>query len=622
MSARACGMTTTAASAAVGTKVVDKRRGRMMPVTTRRVCAASASGRCAGASVTVASVRAGGDRRASMVVTRAAKGDEDEEGTEGLTREMIDAMNARRARKQQSGKDAQKPSSLDDVNPVNLGRKSRAVLENVFKQLTALTQIQKSTAPVNSREFDKVYDSDLLSGSSIGEFETPNAKFTTVLVTGATGRIGRVLIRKLLLRGYTVKALVRSKDDVEKLPGLVQVIVGDVGNVDVMKSAMVGVNKVIYCASANSNVTSDLYNVEFQGVVNVVKSMQDYYNMLAARRAGRSAKSKVMLTNFKYPTAYDAWQVNEVVNEDAGKSDRWSAAAEMQSVRFEPLERDEEDKEPKFATFNGFVMSRNGKAEVSSDVSDLQADVDFSNKEGLLFRFKGDGKRYSVVLTQENGSKFRFSFNTTGRWQVVRMPFHKFVNEGETSWGDDGDEVLDLKQVKSIGLRFDAKKNQRDNSVADVMAGSNNKFDLTLEYVKAIPKGEEPDVILVSCFGAGLEEGEDKDRVLKYKRDGERVLRNSGVGYTIVRPGLLLDEAGGRKALVFDQGERINTPIACADVADVCVKAMHDEAARNLSFDVGYEYESAESAYELIDTVKGKSTNYLTPALSVLEKSS
>ena len=74
--------------------------------------------------------------------------------------------------------------------------------------------------------------------------------------------------------------------------------------------------------------------------------------------------------------------------------------------------------------------------------------------------------------------------------------------------------------------------------------------------------------------------------------------------------------------MVFDQGERINTPIACADVADVCVKAMHDEAARNLSFDVGYEYESAESAYELIDTVKGKGTNYLTPALSVLEKSS
>lgn len=554
---------------------------------------------------------------------RATPGNGDEkkgnDSDEDLTQGMIDAMNARRAQRQK--KEESKPAGLDDVNPVSLGRKSRQMFDNAFKQLTALTQIQKSTAPANVREFDQVYDADLLSGSSVGEFETPNAKFTTVLVTGATGRIGRVLIRKLLLRGYTVKALVRKQEDVEKLPGLVQVIVGDVGDVETMKNAMVGVNKVIYCASANTAVTSDLYNVECQGVKNVVKCMQDYYNMLASRRAGRSAKSKVMLTNFKYPTAYDAWQVEELETEGVSAADgKWAAAAEMQRVNLDPLYPEDEEKPYKFATFNGFITSRNGKAEVSSAVEDLQADVDFSNKEGLLFRFKGDGKRYSVVLAQANGSKFRFSFNTTGGWQVIRMPFHKFVSEGETSWGADGEEVLDLKSIAKIGLRFDAKKNQRDNTMDGLLSGSNNKFDLTLEYVKAIPKGEEPDVILVSCFGAGLEDGEDKERILKMKRDGERVLRNSGVGYTVVRPGELIDEAGGAKALVFDQTERINTQIACADVADICVKAMHDEQARNRSFDVGYEYDSQEAAYELITQVKGKSNNYLTPALSVLEK--
>jgi hypothetical protein len=82
-----------------------------------------------------------------------------------------------------------------------------------------------------------------------------------------------------------------------------------------------------------------------------------------------------------------------------------------------------------------------------------------------------------------------------------------------------------------------------------------------------------------------------------------------------------VDEAGGGKALVFDQTERINTPISCADVADVCVKAMHDEQARNRSFDVGYEYEATESEYELVTQVKSsKSGNYLTPALEVLER--
>ncbi len=40
----------------------------------------------------------------------------------------------------------------------------------------------------------------------VPEYESPDAPSTTVLVTGATGRVGRVLVRKLLLRGYKVGA--------------------------------------------------------------------------------------------------------------------------------------------------------------------------------------------------------------------------------------------------------------------------------------------------------------------------------------------------------------------------------------------------------------------------------
>ena len=34
----------------------------------------------------------------------------------------------------------------------------------------------------------------------------------------------------------------------------------------------------------------------------------------------------------------------------------------------------------------------------------------------------------------------------------------------------------------------------------------------------------------------------------------------------------MLEEPGGNKALVFDQGNRISNYISCADVAAVCVK--------------------------------------------------
>ena len=81
-----------------------------------------------------------------------------------------------------------------------------------------------------------------------------------------------------------------------------------------------------------------------------------------------------------------------------------------------------------------------------------------------------------------------------------------------------------------------------------------------------------------------------------------------------------MEEPGGQKALIFDQGNRITQHISCADVADVVLKALHDPAARNKSFDVCYEYESPGGAamYELI--AQTRNNNYLTPALMTLEK--
>jgi hypothetical protein len=52
--------------------------------------------------------------------------------------------------------------------------------------------------------------------------------------------------RKLLLRGYTVKALVRGKDEEVKasLPRAVQLVYGDVGDPLQCKEALKGCNKV------------------------------------------------------------------------------------------------------------------------------------------------------------------------------------------------------------------------------------------------------------------------------------------------------------------------------------------------------------------------------------------
>ena len=73
---------------------------------------------------------------------------------------------------------------------------------------------------------------------------------------------------------------------------------------------------------------------------------------------------------------------------------------------------------------------------------------------------------------------------------------------------------------------------------------------------------------------------------------------------------------------VWLQGNRITQGISCADVADVCVKSLHDTAARNQTFEVCYEYSPAKGLemYELVAHLPDKSNNYLGPALAGLQK--
>jgi hypothetical protein len=54
-----------------------------------------------------------------------------------------------------------------------------------------------------------------------------------------------------------------------------------------------------------------------------------------------------------------------------------------------------------------------------------------------------------------------------------------------------------------------------------------------VRYIKLMPRGDEPDFLLVSCTGtrdAELSEA-DTEKLLMYKGRGESALRNSGLGY-------------------------------------------------------------------------------------------
>ncbi|GAQ83204.1 hypothetical protein KFL_001390220 [Klebsormidium nitens] len=533
--------------------------------------------------------------------------------------------------------------TLSDINPVSLGRRSREFFNDVWKRLTDLGQLTRSSPS----DVDTV-----LIGGPMCEFTIPDAAFTTVLVAGATGRVGRILVRKLLLRGYTVKALVRSSDEatLEKLPTVVQHVVGDIGDPTTLSKAVEGVNKIICCTRATSMLSGDLTRVEQQGVANLAKAFLDYNHRLAQKRAGKSARSKVTLARFSKESTLDEWDLRDGVEDEDILGKLYDGGMDAE------LELTEREGERSMGLFQGYVYTRGGFVEMTTELK-LPEGVSLSRFEGLLIRVCGDGKPYTFVLEMEKWEggppmEYTYKFPTRVGYARVRLPFSDFRP------GSPDQPPLDPAQVKRMSIRFEPKKVRAPMMLAGapaqkkkkVMAGrvdpmqaiaeidtssegpefvpgatetdlGSNRFKLEVDFIKALPAGEEPDFILVSCTGAGVEE-EDREKVLRAKLAGEQSLRNSGLGYTIVRPGPLLEEPGGSRALVFDQGNRITQSISCADVADVCVKALHDGTARNKSFEVCYEYtsEQGQGLYELVAHLPDKSNNYLTPALALLEK--
>jgi uncharacterized protein YbjT (DUF2867 family) len=97
--------------------------------------------------------------------------------------------------------------------------------------------------------------------------------------------------------------------------------------------------------------------------------------------------------------------------------------------------------------------------------------------------------------------------------------------------------------------------------------------------------------VLLSSMGATHEDHQLNKffgNVLIWKARGEQALRDSGVPYTVVRPGGLVNEPGGQVRVVAVQGDPLmdGARIPRADVAEVCVESLARPAARNKTLEV------------------------------------
>jgi uncharacterized protein YbjT (DUF2867 family) len=139
--------------------------------------------------------------------------------------------------------------------------------------------------------------------------------------------------------------------------------------------------------------------------------------------------------------------------------------------------------------------------------------------------------------------------------------------------------------VSAVGARFVGK-----GDLADPM---NTTELVDYEGVKHLAEAAHTagvkHFVLVSALGVTHSEGghDRMDNIMHWKLKGEDALRASGVPYTIVRPGGLTDEAGGTLGALIAQGDDQGAGQSNRiDVARICVRALTDPAARNVTFEV------------------------------------
>lgn len=113
----------------------------------------------------------------------------------------------------------------------------------------------------------------------------------------------------------------------------------------------------------------------------------------------------------------------------------------------------------------------------------------------------------------------------------------------------------------------------------------------------AISAGVEQIVLVGSMGGTQLNHPLNQlgqGNILVWKRHAEEYLINSGIDYTIIRAGGLLDQPGGMRELLVSKQDifLIQTPngippsILRADVAEVAIQALRESGARNKAFDL------------------------------------
>jgi len=146
-----------------------------------------------------------------------------------------------------------------------------------------------STGPIElinagkvTRLSEQIIDSAIKPGEAVSDIDSrisdslqqrPNS-IADILVTGATGFIGSYLVDELIKREQNVKVLARSPRSASRLPGTVNVHLGDIKDPAVIGTALKQTQTVFHCAAAMHGDWAEFYSNTVDGTKNLLSSLE------------------------------------------------------------------------------------------------------------------------------------------------------------------------------------------------------------------------------------------------------------------------------------------------------------------------------------------------------------
>ena len=159
---------------------------------------------------------------------------------------------------------------------------------------------------------------------------------------------------------------------------------------------------------------------------------------------------------------------------------------------------------------------------------------------------------------------------------------------GDFEWA-----AADVTDPKSLLLAFEGV----DILISTIgsTGGDNSEmidYEGSINFVEAAKESGISRIIYMSSIGAGGAENFSTvilnlvaNKTMKWKSLGEDYIRNSGIDFTIVRPGGLRGEPGAL-GIRFEQGDEVIGWIPRGDVAAVMVESIFNDDASNKTFEV------------------------------------